>query len=240
MRDLDLGLDRYDLNARLKPALFALLPLLFITFVWQKAIWASAASLLSAVVFCGALFLVSRIARHRGRIVQRALETEFGGLPTTIALRHSDATIDASTKARYHAFLRRRGLHVPDEPEEQLSAAAADQHYRACTSWLLEATRDQRRFKLIADENIDYGFRRNLLGIKPIALFILVAAFSANAAALAWQFHQGAAFPWEGVALQVVLALIASTWLFVVNIAFVRDAAWAYATRLLAACDALT
>ncbi|MEQ1820788.1 MAG: hypothetical protein ABL871_19470, partial [Terricaulis sp.] len=213
---IDVGFDRYDRNARLKPALLVILPLLLLVAVWLKEVWTSATALLGVVVFCGLIFLVSRIARYRGRLLQKRIERDLGGLPTTIALRHRDTRIDGQTKARYHAFLRTRGLVVPTADEEQINLAVADGHYRSCVAWLLEATRDKSKFKMIADENIDFGFRRNLVGLKPVAIAILVIALILNAAGISMAFIDSST-PWEGIVLFVMLGLTALAWVYVVT-----------------------
>ncbi|MEQ1494051.1 MAG: hypothetical protein ABL932_26275, partial [Terricaulis sp.] len=205
---IDVGFDRYDRNARLKPALLVILPLLLLVAVWLKEVWTSATALLGVVVFCGLIFLVSRIARYRGRLLQKRIERDLGGLPTTIALRHRDTRIDGQTKARYHAFLRTRGLVVPTADEEQINLAVADGHYRSCVAWLLEA------------------------------IAILVIALILNAAGISMAFIDSST-PWEGIVLFVMLGLTALAWVYVVTDAFAIDAAWSYATRLLAACDTL-
>lgn len=237
---IDIGFDRYDRNARLKPALLTLLPFLLITAVWLKEVWATATALLSLVVLCGLVLFLSRIARQRGRVVQGQIESDLGGLPTTIALRRSDDTIDPQTKERYYRFFASHGHRVPTADEEKLNPAAADLDYRACVTWLLEQTRDNKRFRMIADENIDYGFRRNLFGLKNVAIGIALFCVAVNSAAIIFTLASSGTISWTGVVLDAVLALLTVAWIAVVTPSFVRDAAWSYATRLLAACDALS
>jgi hypothetical protein len=237
---IDIGFDRYDRNARLKPALLALLPLLLLTAVWLKDVWASATALLGLVIFCGLILFLSRIARQRGRVVQGNIERDLGGLPTTIALRRRDTTIDRQTKERYYRFLSSRGHHVPTADEEELNGTAADLGYRACITWLLEQTRDKSRFRMIADENIDYGFRRNLFGLKNVAIAIALFCIAINSAAIISAFASRDTVFWAGIVLEGVLAMLILAWVAVVTSSFVLDAAWSYATRLLAACDILS
>jgi len=113
-----------------------------------------------------------------------------GGQPSLLFLRHRDKSINAPTKQRYHALLRSRGLPVSTKEEEAADPTAADGLYQSAIDWLLEQTRDTRKFSLLLNENIDYGFRRNLLGLKPIALVVSVATFFANILLLWTNFGQ--------------------------------------------------
>jgi hypothetical protein len=51
----------------------------------------------------------------------------------------------------------------------------ADAKYRAATTRLIERRRDAK-YKMLHRENAQYGFRRNLLGLKPLALTLALAA----------------------------------------------------------------
>lgn len=235
----DFGFDRYDRNARLKPALLVVLPVLLFAAVWSAELWTLMGGLVGLLATCGVAFLLSRIARQRGRDIERKLIEIDGALPSVRYLRHRDRTLDGQTKARYHAFLRSRGVHVPSQDEEQLHAKAADGHYSSACKQLLEWTRDKTRFPLIANENIDYGFRRNALGLRSIAFVVLVVSTLANTAVLAYAYHQQGTPNWAGVALLVFLIAALFVWIKVVTLDFVRDGAHAYALRLLAACDGL-
>ena len=38
--------------------------------------------------------------------------------------------------------------------------------YDSAARWLRKATRDRRQFNLVFTENVSYGFRRNLFGVR--------------------------------------------------------------------------
>ena len=154
-------------------------------------------------------------------------------------LRHADATIDPETKARYHACLRASGRHVPTKAEEKRNPAVADRHYLGSVTWLLEATRDVKRFRLLAEENLDYGFRRNLRALKPIAIVILLASLAVDAWLGVLHRHGTSAEVWKAVALGGCLVFDLALWTRAVTIAFVSDASLSFGTRLLASCDTL-
>ena len=60
------------------------------------------------------------------------------------------------------------GTAIPTPQDEKRDPERADQVYDACVSCLIERTRDKTRFRLLFEENCNYGFRRNLWGMKPL------------------------------------------------------------------------
>lgn len=232
-------MDRYELNARLRPALLAALPVLLLAAFWLSSVWTMLGGVASLAITCGLALLLSKIARYRGRQVEVRLAERIGKRTTVAALRHADTRIDPITKARYHAALRASGHIIPTSSDEANDPVAADLHYSGCATWLLEMTRDKARFALLADENIDYGFRRNLFGLKPVALALLVAAFLTNviAAALLWDGLDQTF--WKALVLGAVYLGAIGVWTRLVTVEFVEDASHAFAARLLAACDVL-
>jgi hypothetical protein len=235
----EMGLDRYERQARLKPALLALLPALVTVAVWQPGVWTALSGLASLLVGCGLTFMMAKVARYRGRIVERELITRHGGRMTEAFLRHRDASISATTKARYHAFLVNRGFHMPTPVEEMAALHDADGHYRAGVDWLLEATRDEKVYPLVKDELIDYGFRRNLLGLKPVGILIAAVVLLIHLWLAATHFDGDETRFWTATAVAVAMAGVLSAWTLVVRMPFVEDASHSYATRLLAACDVI-
>lgn len=63
------GLDRYDINARLKPALFVLLPLFVTVAFWIPLARTGSGVVVSLLSACGLLYLIAQTARRLGRSV---------------------------------------------------------------------------------------------------------------------------------------------------------------------------
>jgi hypothetical protein len=55
--------------------------------------------------------------------------------------------------------------------EELLNPDYALDCYDSCGDLLREKTRDKDKFSLIFQENMNYGFRRNLWGMKTLGIF---------------------------------------------------------------------
>jgi hypothetical protein len=159
---------------------------------------------------------------------------------TTILLRHRDSTISMATKKTYHAFLKKASKRsMPSCESEQADPEGADDCYRGAVEWLLEATRSEKRFPLVRSENISYGFRRNLLGLKLPAVLLILLCIAVNSFFCIREFHGDTTRLWAGSLVCLALVAVGLVWLSVIKMDFVEDAGRTYALRLLAQCDVL-
>ncbi len=232
--------DRYTLEARLKPGLLMVLPALVTVALWLPDVWTFLGGLTAVCSTCGLTLLLAELARYQGRGVERRMIAANGGKFTTFFLRHRDTTISSSTKKAYHAFLKRNAKReMPSAEAEKANSIAADDQYRGAVEWLLESTRSEKRFPLVRAENISYGFRRNLLGLKIPAMLLLIFCLIADVCLTVRSLHgEGKLFA-AGCVLAGVMSVAGLVWLFVVTMDFVEDAGRSYALRLLAQCDVL-
>jgi hypothetical protein len=233
-----LGLDHYQRSAQLQPAMLSVAPLTATALLWAPKASALIGTLVSATVTLGLLNLLMQFGRARGRRVQETMVARLGALPSALALRHADPHVPAELKKRYHAALRKNGFAIPSEAQEAVDPDAALAIYRAASAWLPDQTRDTKKFELLHVENRSYGFRRNLLGLKPFGVAILLAALAINGA-LGWHFSQDSDRLLVAVVFELAMLLALIAWVFVIRAAFVEDASWAYATRQLAASESL-
>ncbi|MEJ7928105.1 hypothetical protein WG908_15240 [Sphingobium sp. AN641] len=232
----ELNFDRYDRNARLRPALFTILPILVSVAIWYPKIWSLFGALASLLVTCGVTFLLAQLARQLGRRLEHRWTPAIGRAHTAKLLSHSDPTLPAATKSRYHAYLLSHGIVLPTIQQERRDPAKAQDQYLSAITWLLEHTRQNANKSLLLDENVAYGFRRNLRGLKSFALVILALALAANVA-LVWRGGWASPMLETGFMLGGGLALVTLIWIFCITRPFVEDASLAYAQRLLAQSD---
>jgi len=236
-------LDPYSRQARLQPALIVVAPAAILIAVWFPALWSVWGIVLTVASSCGITLLLSQIARDRGKRLEPKLYASWSGKPSVVLLRHADGRIDDNTKARYRAFLSTRlpDFNLPNPSEEQADPARADRAYESVTVWLLTQTRDTKKFGLLFRENISYGFRRNLWGLKPFGLAVALVCACASTAALAYNYlvlH-------ETLAPQIAIVtaatwMLALIWMGWITPSWVRIPADAYGGQLLAACDTLS
>lgn len=233
--------DEYNLNARVRPALLALLPFAAFLYLVFPQLYNVAVGAVSLFVVFGFVTLLAHFCRSAGKSAEQKLFNAWGGRPTTIMLRLSDDYLEPITKKRYHKYLAKNidGWVSPSEEDEMLEPNAADKKYDSAIRWLLECTRDQKVYSLLFKENINYGFRRNCYGIKWLALVLAILPLAAVVADFVLEsisyVDVGDPAAWISIILS---ALLFFWWFFVVNEAWVKDAATAYAVRLLAACEA--
>lgn len=237
----DRTLDKYTVRARLRPALIVALPLGLATVSWFPdgvlgwgAVW-------GLVTWSGGTVLLAQIGRDAGVRKEPNLFKLWGGKPTTRMLRHRDAA-NAVMLARWHKKLKllMKGIKLPTPEEEAADPRAADEIYETCGAFLRENTRDSNKFGLVFEENCNYGFRRNLWGMKPIGLIIALICLGVIVAV---PFFEPLAWSGKRLELTVTTAgidlLLVLGWLFVFKPSWVRVAADAYAERLLEACERL-
>jgi hypothetical protein len=235
--------DSYNRIARVYPALLTLSPIAWYVIAFGNDFGSNVGKGVLGLLICSAaLFLFSSVARFRGRAVEARLIAKWGGWPTTSLLRHRDKSIDPTTKSRYHAELSKIcKTPLPDPSKESASPDECDGIYRSATKALIESRRGSE-YKMVHDENASYGFRRNLYGMRPIAILVwsVVAALTIGTW---WLLCEGIVS--GTVAIEIFrrdLAWIAVTVLNIIYISmfsilvtenFVRQSAIAYAEALL-------
>lgn len=175
---------------------------------------------------CGAV-------RDLGKSLEGRLWESWGGPPTRRLLQwrgDSDRQLVSRNHELLEAVLKRS---LPTQEDEFAHPAVADQAYDLAVADLRELTRDRETFSLILEENSEYGFRRNMLGIRPVAIAVavVVAAVSSGLAI-------DGPVRFLGVALLAVAA--ATAWIYWVKPDWVRRSAERYAERLLGAAVLLT
>lgn len=241
--------DPYERQARLYPGLLVVAPVavVFVCLAAPGNLWGS--TLVSVLVACGAAYALGRVARDAGKRLQDELFAKWGGAPTTQVLRHSDSVIDAHTKARYHKVLSKGiGKTLPTQEAEVADPRAADDFYRAGTTWLLGQTRDTKAFPLVFKENIAFGFQRNALGLRRGGVVVSALCFLAVLASTAHGtrfFAEPSLDALTRVSAPQLVALAVSVvflvvWIFGLNEEALRRTAFAYALRLFESCDRLT
>ncbi len=238
---IEIGRDTYTRSARLMPALLVFLPIGLAAGAWTTKFADSktAGGLVTLATSFGLASLLAQVGRDAGKKRQDQLYTSWGGKPTTVMLRHRTGAFNRHTLARYHAKLGALipELRLPSEEQERGDPAAADEVYEACIDYLLAHTRDQSKFRLVFEENVNYGFRRNLWGMKAAAIAIdLLALVLMGTRAISGNGGLPSVdATW--IAALILNAILLAWWLIRIRPAWIRSAADAYARQLIAACD---
>ncbi|AKR54239.1 hypothetical protein XM25_00140 [Devosia sp. H5989] len=233
------GLDTYVIRARVFPAVLAVAPGIAFALASVAADWGELGlpQVLITTAVAVLFFGFSDISRRLGRRVEKRMFAASGGRPFPTVLRHRDPAIDRRSKARYLAFLASvLGVSAPSETFEAKNPKEADEFYVLAGNWLRERTRDHSKFKVLFEENVIYGFRRNLLGLKWIGMAINVVVVVASI----WVLWSAAWAPLPQYGTVLVVALLhAVFFLLGVTQKGVIDASDQYGRQLVLACETL-
>ncbi|SRR6266496_6281922 len=227
--------DPYNRRARLFPGFIVTLPIsvLTVVLVTTKPAWWSTVVLLLGT--SGVSYFGAQLVRSAGRSKQEALWASWGGALTTQLLRFHGAPNTVAVQRRHDQLSRLfPDLPMPDQAAESADPQAADQYYEAAIRALIERTRDKTRFDRVFDENCQYGFRRNLWGCRVLALWLAGLGLAATATLGGLAATHVLDVSAIGLALTAgVDILLLLAFAFIVRPEWVREAADAYAQRLL-------
>ncbi|MFC6642224.1 MULTISPECIES: hypothetical protein [Sulfitobacter] len=231
-----LGMDRYDRNARLNPALLTVLPALLFVFVWFPAVWTQLGAIAALVVTCGILFALSRLARKSGRNVERKLGKKIGRLHTASLLSLADDRLPKTMKTKCRTYIETHSkIGLPSLADESNDAKVAEEDRLLAVRWLLEHTRPQSEASLLLNENISYGFTRNLLGLKPLGILV-TSAVTLGSAYFLYDLEVGTTEFVLGALLCGSALVGLLMWVFLVTKTSVIQASQVYAEKILSLC----
>ncbi|ELF6904973.1 hypothetical protein ACT7TX_001598 [Vibrio cholerae] len=248
MKELEKLFDKYSFTARVKPALFLVLPVVISIFVLYEPSRSWGGAIITFITSFGIITFVANQMSTRGNILQEKLFKKWGGAPTTLILRHSDPRLDKHTKARYMLKLEQivPNFKVVTKSQELDDPESADEMYRTAATFLREHTRNTSQHPLVFSENISYGFSRNTRAFKWLGVLISLLAIIFSSIIVWFKYIRGndAPFfdlifniPFETISLLVLLFLILLVWLFAITEKWVEMRAFAYARALFASCD---
>lgn len=227
--------DKYTIKARLYPSFIVLLPT-FVVGIYYITDFEKYYHYFTAIISVGLFtFLLSQLGRDNGKKKEPKLNKYFGGKPSTQILRHNNNYIDTITKERYHKLLANKidGLQIPTKEEEANDSNYADKVYESCVKFLISKTRDTKIFNLLFKENINYGFRRNLWGMKLWALLLLLCCIVLHIYFSTKKFTVFNHYEPKDIGLFVFLLLATMFWFLIVTRNWIKMTSFAYAERLL-------
>jgi hypothetical protein len=230
--------DTYALQARRLPVAAVAVPPIILAgagIITTTGLGAAAGVVLAVI---GAV--AGQLGRDKGKQLEPALWASWGGAPTLRRMRFRNAT-NPERIERLHARIEKVTTDpLPTATEEVADSQDADDRYEEATARIRALTRDKKRFPLLFAENVNYGMRRNLLGLKREGLIFATLTILVGGPLLAFAhgtLSERAGRYGPGVAAGVIALVF---WLAVVRPAWVRLTAEAYADQVVGAVDVLS
>jgi hypothetical protein len=239
---IESNFDAYTIRARLRPALIVILPVALVVLTFFPNDLTTLGLLVSVIVVCGGTYLLSQIGRNMGKSKEDLLFTQWeGGKPTTRILRHSTSTNSVILEQRHNKLKKLfPSLKIPNISEEAKLPEKADQIYDACVKLLIGKTRDKDKFPLVFEELCNYGFCRNLWGMKPLGITTSIIGLLVSIGFISTNFLiLKATIPPFAIICSSLSFLLLFLWVFMFTPSWVKVAADAYAERLLESCEIL-
>jgi len=183
--------------------------------------------------------IAAGMARDAGYRLQADLWKSWGGSPTVRKLRWRESTNPTLLRRLHDDIALVIGNALPTAEGEAQDLVAADAEYNAAISVLRQRTGDAKTFNKVFAENMEYGFRRNCLGLRPIGVGFAAIGVIAALAICIWGSgpSDSRLLPWGWPGLVSAAGLI--FWGWIVTPAWVRRPAESYADRLLEAVHTL-
>lgn len=146
--------DSYERRARMVPGLLMLFSLTLAGVAVGANRWPYTSWLLGALTAVGAPLVLASWVRDKGAAAQERLWSEWGGAPTHRALKEP-GSVAQRRRAKLSALV---GFEV--------SPSAADADLDQAVRMLIRQTSESATHPLVFEENRNYGFVRNLYGVR--------------------------------------------------------------------------
>lgn len=225
--------DKYDLRVRMSVGIIILAPIILSLFLLIPATRSISFTAVILVISFGICNLIISASRYYGRNAVKKCFT--GALPAQRMLHPDDYTLDAITKSRYQKYLSTKieGLSFDKD------ASNLNDTCNTAINWLISQTRDSNNFPIIKEELINFGFSKNLYGVKPFG--ITISSILTIIEFLLIYFQYKLTINIFDTSCLIVSAIISICfllmWIFVVNKNWVIENGKKYAISLLSACD---
>jgi hypothetical protein len=223
-------LDDYERRARLSPGLLALAPLSVTILTLGLRDYPAIATLSSILVASGGPLLLSTIVGNLGRASEKRLYTSWDGAPATMLLRERDTHASASQRDLWRSKLTAEtGVTLSSKAEEAANPQEADERIMTAINQVRHLGHGgSGGVKMVASENKQYGFERNMFGFRwpgrliAIGCLVSICIVARNAKSLEGGLVAGAA----------VVILFLLVWMFFPSKKRVKDAGFRYSTQL--------
>jgi len=235
--------DSYERRARLYPMLLVLMPFLLGSASWLPPTVDLQALAGSVIVGVALAAFLSQLARDQGKRKEGQLFRLWGGKPSVQALSYFGGVFDHTTLTRYHRKLNEldRSLGLPQNASEE---SANREHvlaaYESANELLLSCTRDRAQFKLVFEENVNYGYRRNLWAMWSVGVAASLSGVLSGTIRIVQSIGAREDITATALVASILCACLFVLWIMRINPKWVRVTADAYARQLVSASELLS
>lgn len=231
--------DAYQLRARVQPVLLAAFPAAVLAYALGASDQLVGKITATATTF-GIVTLFVAMARDRGARLEQELWAGWGGPPTTTMMLSTSCNPSPDLEVHRNHLKRLLPDSVPlsdvrDRLDPEGSLRTVEQYIR----YLRERTRDRSLFPIVFDANAGYGFRRNVLGLRPIGLVVATVSTLAGVVALFLVRLNVLDRPMLPLLFASQVGAVAAALWAAASPRWVKQQADRYAVALLAAAEAL-
>lgn len=241
LRDLSKNFEHYAIHARFKPVFVAIFPFVLTILAWcpqAKTILGGAMTLL---ISFGIMTFISIYISNLGNDLQDKYFEKWGGAPTTLLLLPNNGELDAYTKQRYFTWLNERcsNLNLPEEIDGMADSETLYEKIRSAVNFMREYTRDKKTYPQVYNDNVSYGFARNIVSIKYAGLLVALVSVLANCLFIYFSYVSVESASSNAMGMVAILSSILSGVVFglVLSERFVKRRGFRYARTLFEVCD---
>lgn len=237
--------DKYDLRARLSVAILIIAPIVLDLSFCLKSQEGNIATVVIALIAialsCCGIAAVRYYSNTSKRIKNRKNLAAIMLLPT-------DSTFSDVTKQRYLDKLTNINPALSPFVE---GINRTDGYENSCSviSWILENTRDSRAYPILAEDQIGYGFAKNMYTVKPFALVVFILESIAAIGIVIWKAEgeclmNRISYAWELYASEIIASVaihlvVLFVWLFIARKKFYYNAEERLAKAILQSIDGM-
>ena len=163
---MSLPFDEYSLKARIWPAFIVCSPIFISYPVVITHFFEPSHVTVASIMGLAILALMSEVIRYFGVKEEKNLLKQWGGMPSTKVMRWADKQCSREYKQKMHALVKEKfGILLSSEHEEKSDSDVADKKITEAFLILRNRLRDSKKGSVLQD-NINYGFSRNLFGAR--------------------------------------------------------------------------
>ena len=232
IKEIFSSLGSYNLRARISVGIIFLAPWLLELYLFIPEMHNFSSTLIIGLITYGLCNVIVVYCRIPG---VKAMKKCFPKLlPAQESLLPSNHQIDSITKQRYYNFFSENidDFKIYESDSEMIP------YVSSAVTWLISKTRDSTKFPLIAEENTNFGFTYNLLGLKPYGIIVSCIGIMFNLSLMFLCFFNFICVDLKLLIASLVINLLfLLLWIFIITKSLVISAGRKYARALLSACD---